>query len=114
MLTLLHERPVGVLGEGKRGKAELEGPLAALFHRTARGVPRPLRVHVEIGREGHATRLMGNRPSPSGAARHLAGKPVKDARAARRLIAPASGEGNIESRPWGTWSKASPMFSAPC
>ena len=59
MLPLVHERPVGVLGEGKGGKAELEGALAALFHRAARGVPRPLGVHVEIGRKRHVEQASG-------------------------------------------------------
>ncbi len=46
-----------MLSESKGGKAELEGALAAPFHGALRGVPRPLRVHVEIGREGHPVRL---------------------------------------------------------
>ncbi len=59
MLALVHERPVGVLGEGDGGQTDLERPLAAAFHVPFGGVPGPFGVHVEIGRQRHPTRLPG-------------------------------------------------------
>ena len=63
VLPFVDEGPVGVLGEGDRRKAELEGALAAAFHRAAGRVPRPFGVHVQIGRQGHAEQASGQETS---------------------------------------------------
>src|SRR5260370_13134 len=59
VLTLVDEGPIGVLGEGDGGQADLERALAGTLHVPGRGVPRPFGVHVEIRRQGHPTRLPG-------------------------------------------------------
>src|SRR3989442_6593887 len=59
MLAVVDGHPVGVLGEGDARQSDLEGPLAGMIPVAARGIPRPFRVHAEIGRQGALTRLPG-------------------------------------------------------
>jgi hypothetical protein len=72
--------PVGMLSEGDRWQTDLDRALAAALHRTARRIPRPFGVHVEVGWQEHQVRLQRDEPGqpkpptalgPTGASRHL-------------------------------------------
>ena len=57
VLPLVHEGPVRVFGERQCGKPDLDRALAAALHVPAGRVPRPLGMHVHVGRRWHWTRL---------------------------------------------------------